>query len=52
MTSSLLLKKITVTGNVMSDEYGPQMSVRGTELTAVDVQKEAEELYSIVEGSL
>ena len=51
-TSTLLLKKVTVTGNVMSDEYGPQMSVRGTELATTDVQKEAEELYSIVEGSL
>ena len=52
MSSALLLKKVTVTGNVMSDEYGPQMSVRGTELATTDVQKEAEELYSIVEGSL
>ena len=52
MSSTLLLKKVTVTGNVMSDEYGPQMSVRGTELATTDVQKEAEELYSIVEGSL
>lgn len=53
MSSSLLLKKITVTGNVMSDEeYGPQMSVHSTEEVSTDMTAEAEKLLEEVEGSL
>lgn len=52
MTSNLLLKKITVTGNIMSDDYGPQMSVHSASLTKTDITSEAEKLYDAVEGSI
>ncbi len=52
MGSILLMKKITVTGNIMSDDFGPQMNARSAEIGATDVIAEAEELYKEVEGSL
>lgn len=52
MGSVLLLKKIAVTGNIMTDEYGPQMSVHSTELVTTDLMAEAEKLYNEVEGCL
>ncbi len=52
MARSCLLKKLTVTGNIMSDEYGPQMSVRNTEVEDYDTHAEAEALLAEVEGSL
>ncbi len=52
MGSTLLMKKITVTGNIMSDDFGPQMNARTTEIGSTDVIAEAEELYKEVEGSL
>lgn len=52
MAAAVILKKVTVTGNVMSDEYGPQMTARRTELVNVDVDAEAEKLYGEVEASL
>ncbi len=52
MGSTLLMKKITVTGNIMSDDFGPQMNARTAEIGSTDVIAEAEELYKEVEGSL
>ncbi len=52
MTGLLLLKKITVTGNIMSDEFGPQMSVHSTEISATDVHAEADALWNEVEGCM
>lgn len=52
MARSCLLKKLTVTGNIMSDEYGPQMSVRSTEMETYDTRAEAESLLADVEASL
>ena len=52
MAGTVLLKKITVTGNVMSDDYGPQMSARTTEITNTDVVAEAKKLYDEMEASL
>ncbi|MBO4502041.1 MAG: single-stranded DNA-binding protein [Candidatus Methanomethylophilus sp.] len=52
MTGLLLLKKVTVTGNIMSDEYGPQMSVHSTEISATDVHAEAEALWNEMEGCM
>ena len=52
MTGLLLLKKITVTGNIMSDEFGPQMSVHSTEISSTDVHAEAEALWNEVEGCM
>ncbi|MCQ2070155.1 MAG: single-stranded DNA-binding protein [archaeon] len=52
ITSVLLLKKITVTGNVMTDEYGPQMSSRFTTICKVDVIAEAEKLLEDVRDAI
>ncbi|MCQ2078980.1 MAG: single-stranded DNA-binding protein [archaeon] len=52
MTSTLILKKITVYGNIMSDDFGPQMSVRKTEVVSTDLTAEAGKLYDEVEESL
>ncbi len=52
MTGLLLLKKVTVTGNIMSDEFGPQMSVHSTEISATDVQAEADALWNEMEGCM
>ena len=52
MTGLLLLKKVTVTGNIMSDEFGPQMSVHSTEISATDVHAEAEALWNEMEGCM
>ncbi|AGI47186.1 Single-stranded DNA-binding replication protein A (RPA), large (70 kD) subunit-related ssDNA-binding protein [Thermoplasmatales archaeon BRNA1] len=53
MAAAVLLKKVTVTGNIMTDEkFGPQMSARSTVLTNTDVKAEAERLYSEMEGAL
>ncbi len=52
MVSKALLRRVRLTGNVMSDDYGPSMIVRSCELVEKDLQKEAEELLAEVEGSL
>ena len=53
MASKVLLKRVTVTGNVMSDErFGPQMSARSLKEVSVDVKAEAERLYSEMEEAL
>jgi replication factor A1 len=52
MTGLLLLKKVTVTGNIMSDEFGPQMRVHSTEISATDVQAEADALWNEMEGCM
>ena len=48
----ILIKDVTVTGNVMSDEYGPMMIVRNIVLNDADLTAKAEKLLDIVEGSL
>ena len=52
MAGALILKKITVKGNVMTDDFGPQMIVHSAEISDTDIQAEAEKLYSEVEGSM
>ncbi len=52
MARSCLLKKLTVTGNVMSDEYGPQISARSTKLEEYDTHAEAEALFADVVASI
>lgn len=52
MARFCLLKKLTVAGNVMSDEYGPQISVRSTKVEEYDTQAEAEVLLADVEASI
>ncbi|MDO5852789.1 MAG: single-stranded DNA-binding protein [Thermoplasmata archaeon] len=48
----ILLRRIRMTGNVMSDDYGPSMIVRSASVVATDVQAEAEKLLAEVEGSI
>ncbi len=53
MASKVLLKRVTVTGNVMTDEhFGPQMSARSLKEVSVDVKAEAERLYEEMEAVL
>ena len=53
MASKVLLKRVTVTGNVMTDEkFGPQMSARSLTEVSTDVKAEAERLYSEMEAML
>ena len=52
MASILILKKVTVKGNVMTDDFGPQMIVHSADISNVDVQSEAEKLYEEVEASM
>ena len=52
MAQMMIMKRITVRGNVMSDEYGPMMIVHDAEIDTVDVTAEAEKLYKELEGAL
>ncbi|AIZ57175.1 replication factor A [Candidatus Methanoplasma termitum] len=48
----IIMKKMTVTGNVLSDDYGPMMIVNEAKVEAVNVHAEAEELYNELEAAL
>lgn len=48
----VLLRRIRITGNVMSDDYGPSMIVRSAVPVETDIQAEAERLLSEVEASI
>ncbi len=48
----ILMHRITVTGNVMSDDYGPSMIVRSAEPVEVNLQEEAEKLLEEVEAAI
>ena len=48
----ILLHKVRITGNVMSDDFGPSMIVRSAEPVEVDVQAEAEKLLAEVEAAI
>ena len=52
MAPLIIMKKITVTGNVMSDDYGPMMIVKSANIEKTDVIAEAEKLYDDVEAAL
>jgi len=52
MAGLIIMKKMTVTGNVLSDDFGPMMIVSGAEIEAVNVAAEAEKLYDEVEAAL
>jgi replication factor A1 len=52
MAGLVIMRRMTVTGNVLSDEYGPMMIVSGAKIEAIDVASEAEELYNEVEAAL
>lgn len=48
----VLLRRIRITGNVMSDDYGPSMIVRSAVPVETDIQAEAEKLLSEVEAAI
>ena len=52
MAESIIMRKLKVTGNVMSDDFGPSMVVQRHEVVACDVVAEAEKLYGEVEAAL
>jgi replication factor A1 len=52
ITSKILMKRVTVTGNVMSDDYGPSMIVRSADILNIDIEAEANALLDEVEASL
>jgi len=48
----ILMKRIRITGNVMSDDYGPSMIVRSADKVDVDIEGEANKLLDEVEAAL
>lgn len=52
MADIMLMKKVAMRGNVLSDEYGPKMVVKEAEIVETDVIKEAQKLYKELEESL
>ena len=52
MAGLIIMRRMTLTGNVLSDDYGPMMIVSNAKIEAVDVIAEAEELYNEVEAAL
>lgn len=48
----IIMKRITIKGNVMSDDYGPMMIVKEASIDHVDVVAEAKKLYEEMEGAL
>lgn len=53
MTTRILMRNVTVSGNVMVDEnYGPQMSARSTKEHPVDIEGGASAILSEMEGYL
>ena len=52
MAGLIIMKRMTVSGNVLSDDYGPMMIVNDASIEDVDVEEEAERLYKEVEAAL
>ena len=52
MTSKILMKRVKVTGNVMSDDYGPSMIVKSAEVMKIDLESEASKLLDEVEAAI
>ena len=52
LMGKILLRRIRITGNVMSDDYGPSMIVRSASDVEVDIPAEAEKLLSEVEAAI
>ena len=52
LASKVLMKRIALSGNVMSDDFGPSMIVQSAEIVSADVEAEASKLLAEVEGSL
>lgn len=52
MATRILMKRITATGNVMSDDYGPSMIVQSASHVETDVAAEANALLDELEAAL
>ena len=52
MTSKILMKRIKVVGNVMSDDYGPSIIVKSAESVGVNIEAEANKLLDEVEAAI
>ena len=52
ITSKSLLKRLRITGNVMSDDYGPSMIVQSASKIDIDLEVEANKLLEEVEAAL
>ena len=48
----MMMKMVTFTGNVLSDDFGPMMIVSKAVIEDIDVTAEAEKLYNEVEAAL
>lgn len=49
LTSKILMKRVSVNGNAMSDDFGPSMIVKQVSETNIDVVKEANNILSEIE---
>lgn len=52
MAGKVLMKRVLISGNVMSDNFGPSMIVKKTSVVDVDLEGEANKLLDEVEASL
>ncbi|MDR0508346.1 MAG: single-stranded DNA-binding protein [Candidatus Methanoplasma sp.] len=52
MAGLIIMRKMTITGNVLSDDYGPMMIVSSAKIEPVNTIAEAEKLYKEVEAAL
>lgn len=52
ITSKILMKRITVTGNVMSDDYGPSIIVKSADSVKINLEEEAGKLLDEVEAAI
>ncbi len=52
MASKILMKRIKIVGNVMSDDYGPSIIVKSAETVGVNIEAEANKLLDEVEAAI
>jgi replication factor A1 len=52
MAQLVIMKRMTMTGNVMTDDFGPMMIVADVKIEEQDVVAEAEKLFKEVEAAL
>ncbi len=52
ITGKILMKRIRVTGNVMSDDYGPSIIIKSAENVQINIEEEATKLLNEVEAAI
>lgn len=52
LSEKILVKRITICGTVMSDDYGPKMNVSSAKYNEVNIKEEAQKLLRRVEAEL